>query len=420
MRVLSGRRGIWCVAALAATLLGGLDACAAAAPAARPAIWVSAPAALADQAITVKVTGLVSGQRVAVTARATDGDGRAWRAAAVFTADPAGVVNLATTAPRSGSYRGVDGMGLFWSMTTRAGESGDEYFTPVPPQDRPGFPVRLTVTSGGTTLASRTVTRDWMAPGETARVLSLKTDKVSGVLFRPPPGTPRHPGVLVLGGAEGGMSQVFTAALLAAHGYPALTVAYFDGPGLPGELLRIPLEYFTTAGEILARQPQADPAHVLVMGYSRGSEAALLLADDFPRLFHGAVVYSPSSEVNPAQGNPAKSAWTLHGHGLPSAPIALDSISGPVFAFAGLDDALWYSPLSAARIASELSIARCPYPYQAVNYPNAGQAVGTFPYLPVGEQALHALGGTRAGDVAAQRGSWALVLGQLARLATAT
>jgi hypothetical protein len=34
--------------------------------------------------------------------------------------------------------------------------------------------------------------------------------------------------VLVFGGAEGGMSQTFTAALLAAHGYPALTVAYFD------------------------------------------------------------------------------------------------------------------------------------------------------------------------------------------------
>ena len=78
------------------------------------------------------------------------------------------------------------------------------------------------------------------------------------------------------------MSQVYGAALLAAHGYPALTVAYFDWPGLPPALDGIPLEYFETAGKILASQPQVDPAHVLAMGYSRGSEAALLLADDFP------------------------------------------------------------------------------------------------------------------------------------------
>ena len=95
-----------------------------------------------------------------------------------------------------------------------------------------------------------------MAKGETVRTLTLAKDKVAGELFLPPPGTARHAGVLVFGGAEGGMSQVYGAALLAAHGYPAVTVAYFDWPGLPPALDGIPLEYFETAGQILARQPQ--------------------------------------------------------------------------------------------------------------------------------------------------------------------
>jgi hypothetical protein len=79
------------------------------------------------------------------------------------------------------------------------------------------------------------------------------------------------------------MSQVYTAALLTAHGYPSLSVAGFDWPGLPGQLERVPLEYFEAAGRILAAQTGTDPAHVLALGYSRGSEAALLAADYFPR-----------------------------------------------------------------------------------------------------------------------------------------
>jgi dienelactone hydrolase len=92
-----------------------------------------------------------------------------------------------------------------------------------------------------------------------------------------------------------------------------------------------------TAGRILASQPGVDPAHLLAMGYSRGSEAALLLADHFPRLFHGAIVYSPSSDVNPAEnaglayisGVPA---WTLGSRAVWPAPIPVNNVSGPVLA----------------------------------------------------------------------------------------
>lgn len=405
-------------AALAvALLMGGLAACSGGAPAKPAVLQVSEPSALADQAIDIRVTGLSAGEQVTVSAQATDAKKGTWRSSAVYTASQDGTVDLEKVAPKSGPYQGKDGMGLFWSMTPVAPASQNQYFTPPTPQQQSGYPVTLTVTSSsGAKLASRTVTREWMAKGETARTLSPAKDKVAGELFLPPPGTPRHAGVLVFGGAEGGMSQVYGAALLAAHGYPALTVAYFDWPGLPSALDDIPLEYFETAGKILASQPQVDPAHVLAMGYSRGSEAALLLADDFPTLFHGAVVYSPSSEVNAAGDDQSRDAWSLGHKGIDPGPIDVSHISGPVLAFAGDLDSLWGSAASANSIIEELGVAHSPYQHQAFIYQQAGHGEGMQPYQPAGDTTIANLGGTRAGNVAAQRDGWPKMLAMLAGL----
>ena len=404
-----------------AVLAMSLGACAGQAHSSRGQIQISAPAALADQPIDVSVTGLAPGQQVTISARSDDAAHIVWRSQATFTAGSDGTVNLSSAKAADGSYTGTDGMGLFWSMTTDPTVTvANTYFQPAPPQDKPAYPVLLTVTSHGRRLASRTVTRTWMAPGETAKVLTPRADGVAGVLFLPPPGTPRHPGVLIFGGAEGGMNYTDTAALLAAHGYPALTVAYFGWPGLPGSLTNIPLEYFVTAGRILARQPGVDPAHLLAMGYSRGSEAALLLAEHFPGLFHGAVVYSPSAYVNFSEAdlkfNDSAPAWTLGGKGIWPAPIPMRHIIGPVLAIAGDSDQIWNSEGAATQIASQLDLAGSTYPHHALIYLNAGHGVGTFPYLPIDDGMLQALGGTRAGDVAAQRASWAAVLAELARL----
>ena len=403
-----------------ALLTGGVTACSGAAPTKPAVIQVSEPSALADQAIDVRISELSAGEQVTVSAQATDVKKGTWRASAVYTASQDGTVDLEKVAPKSGSYQGKDGMGLLWSMTPVAPASQDQYFTPPAPQHQSGYPVTLTVTSSsGAKLASRTVTREWMAKGETAQTLTLAKDKVAGELFLPPPGSPRHAGVLVFGGAEGGMSQVYGAALLAAHGFPALTVAYFDWPGLPPALDGIPLEYFETAGNILARQPQADPAHILAMGYSRGSEAALLLADNFPKLFHGAVVYSPSSEVNAAGDDQARAAWILGPRVVDPGPLILEHVSGPVLAFAGAQDSIWGSASSANAIDAELTMVHDPYRHQAFIYQGAGHGVGMQPYQPAGDTTLFNLGGTRAGNVAAQRDGWPKMLAMLAGL-TAT
>jgi hypothetical protein len=76
--------------------------------------------------------------------------------------------------------------------------------------------------------------------------------------------------VLVFGGSGGGLTTSMAAALLAAHGYPSLALAYFKVAGLPQSLHDIPLEYFTSALRVLRAQPGVDPA----MSWSPGSRGA--------------------------------------------------------------------------------------------------------------------------------------------------
>ena len=384
-------------------------------------IDAAAPVSLADQPAHLRITGLVPRDEVTVTSEMTDQHGTAWIAHAVFRADGHGTVTLDTTAPLSGSYRGVDGMGLFWSMNPPHSDPDHVLFALAPVISKPSVDVRISVSSHGRRLATRTLTREWIGAGVTARPLTLAADKVLGELFLPAAGTARHPAVLLFGGSEGGNSQQRTAALLASHGYPALSVGYFGMPGLPPTLQGIPLEYFTAAAHLLAAQPQADPAHLIVYSGSRGSEAALLLAQDYPNLIHGAVVSAPSAQVNPGL---VGDAWSIGGKPIADngTAIALTHVSGPVLAVTGADDRLWPSPGWTRQIDQELTASHDPHPHQALIYPDAGHWAADVPYFPEGTHTVATdghtedLGGTRAGDAAAQEAYWPHVLAFLAAL----
>ena len=158
------------------------------------------------------------------------------------------------------------------------------------------------------------------------------------------------------------------------------------------------------------------------MGYSRGSEAALLLAEDYPQLIHGVVVYSASADVNPGFPD-SGTAWTKNGRPISQGPIPLDHISGPLLAIAGADDQLWRSPSWATQISQELDADHDRYSHQSIIYPNAGHGVGTFPFLAAKTQYNHPVtgvhlnvGGTRAGNNAARERGWPKVLALLASM----
>ncbi len=104
--------------------------------------------------------------------------------------------------------------------------------------------------------------------------------------YFPGTGTGKRPGILFLGGSEGGLSSGVTrmAKDLQSRGYSVLHVSYFGAPGQPPILSLIPLETFDRALAWLKAQPDVDPARIAVVGGSKGAEAALIVAARHPEL----------------------------------------------------------------------------------------------------------------------------------------
>src|SRR5439155_22974365 len=82
-----------------------------------PRIEATPRRALVDEPIAIRLLGLEPDRSVAVRARTQDDQGGVWSAQATFRTDAGGTVDLRAQAPLSGSYDGVEPMGLFWSMT---------------------------------------------------------------------------------------------------------------------------------------------------------------------------------------------------------------------------------------------------------------------------------------------------------------
>jgi dienelactone hydrolase len=367
-------------------------------------ITVSPGTALIDQPVRVSVKGLPARAKTTVTATAEDFAGVTWSASAEFRASDGGVVSL-DQAPTGGDYTGANPMGLFQFMKPGDPDATD-FITPAG-----SYGVTLQAEAGGKTVATAVATRQMpLAAGVMVRELRVPADGVYGRLFRPNSVTTRRPGLLAFGGSEGGLSPpvVLKAALLAAHGYPTLALAYWKAPGLPQRLRRIPLEYFRKALTVLRAQPGVDPSHVLVTGASWGGEGSLLVAATYPDLVHGVIAETPNSYLDAAPGRGGDgSSWTLHGKELPFAErrlfgapaadvdprayIPLDRIRGPIMLTCGGLDLVW----PACRNLDDI-VARLPGrdDLTVLRYPRAGHYVGAIqPYIPVTDAFLTQAGG---------------------------
>lgn len=378
---------------------------------------VDKPVALADEPVRTQVVGLDAGQEVTVTAQARDHMGLRWTGRADFRADKAGSVDLTRRRPISGTYQQADGMGLFWSMVPERGVVDESWFYPPWPELQAEYEVQLAVTSGGKQIAAHRLTRTWMREGVTHRPLTVAEDGVQGSLYLPPAGATRHPPVLSFGGSEGGPGDKFAPALLASRGHPVLALCYFGCPGRPDTLSKIKLEYFATAARLLNRGYGTGSQRTAVIGYSRGSEAAQLLAHYYPDLVHDVVLYAPTHQTNP--GFPRNEvAWTVGGKPIDHTPIPLHRVRGTVLAVAGGADALWPAGPSAEEIGKQRGASGDRH--LALIYPDAGHGVSTPLYTAAGRSFKHSLtgdsysnGGTPVADARARSDSWPKVLSLL-------
>jgi dienelactone hydrolase len=429
------------LAAMALTACAGLSS-SRRAPSPGVGLRVSQRDSLYDVPLDIRVTGLRAGERVTVGLSATDERGRRWSARATFAAR-APVLDLAAAAPVAGSYRGVAGMGLFESMRDRRFLG---YFGPRNPQ-----PFTLTAVIRGRLAASATLVRELTARDVRCAQQTVATAGFFGSYCAPATRAARRPAILIFGGSEGGLAVANLARLLASHGYPTLALAYFHAPGLPASLARIPLEYFARAARWLRRtaaEPSAGTASggagsrpLVAWGFSRGSEAALLLGVHFPGLVSAVIAGSPSSVTNEAFSSsspvtPGAAAWTLGGRALPvasppgdprsarnpAAVIPVARIRGPVLLLAGADDQLWPSPGYARAIMAALAAHHDPYRHQLREFAGAGHVAGfAMPYdagsarITEGRDSL-SVGGTPVANSMAETGAWRDALAFLSQL----
>jgi dienelactone hydrolase len=349
-----------------------------------------------------------------------------------------------------GTYSEVDGMGLFWSMqrieTPATQKQGNS--TPLSP-----LIFTFTAECEGEVIAETTVERRWLSP--LVHRVSVRENGLVATYFHHADTRPR-PGIIVLGGSEGGLNE-FVAALFASHGYSTMALAYFGIEHLPSELVNIPLEYIESAVDWFVSQPGVCKEWIGVHGTSKGGELALLAASMFPKIkavvcvscggvvFHGIQAKGsdrlpPSwtyrgqpipyaSEENPYRSGkltPPKSNFVSYRPWydahlsdeavLKIAMIPVERIQGSVLFISGQDDQMIDSERISALSMERLRKFKHPYTFEHLVYPGAGHSIW-IPYLISSTHAevprvgkVWVYGGNTAANARASVDSWRRIL----------
>jgi hypothetical protein len=259
--------------------------------------------------------------------------------------------------------------------------------------------------------------------------------------------TPVHAngvGVVVLAGSSGRVDGA-RANLFAVLGCHTLALRWFGGQGQVPGICEVPLETFTAAVDKLVQQ---GCKRVVLVGTSKGAEAALLTAVHDPRV-DAVVAFSPSSvvwgNIGPGRDGvewPQRSSWAWAGAALPfvasdpywkrefrngllsyrglferslrrfasevdAATIPVETARAEIILVAGGDDALWPSELFARMIVGRL--ATFGKRASLVFHPEAGHRV-LLPGETTPRSTRHAHGGHDPADMVLGQAAWDAIM----------
>lgn len=380
----------------------------------------------------VTVSGAPAGAEVTIEATLTDRGGQAWTSRGVFYADLSGQVDLSRDASVFGTYKGIDGEAIFWSMQpatseqlSAAGSKMDDIDSPRRYPDFDAFnatydlrnaPVEVTLNARVTGILAESYKQ-----AATARQAVVLVDKavqrvvvsegdMHGVIYEAP-GKGPHPLAVVVTGSTGGINEL-KAMSLANEGITTFALAHFNYPGRPTSLMSIPLEYFEDALAWFAGR--YGQKRVALLGDSRGGEGVLLIASSFPDQVSALIPGVPSNmvyagvDISTMEHGPA---WSLDGEPLPYfdwkftdlAPshlwpvsgearhiyletmltpglddprwIEVENIRSPILLISGDADAVWPSDIASERIVARLQAKAFEYPVKHLEYRGAGHLV---------------------------------------------
>jgi hypothetical protein len=179
--VIRGRLAVVMPAALALVTFGAESAHGAPTAGSGVKLRVTPSSSLFDAPLTISVRGLKPKERVVLRVTSTDVNDIAWSSEATFRATDSGTVDPARVAPVSGSYSGVQAMGLIDFMSpTSPNDAGRYYFWGDAPRS-----FTFAATAGDRPAASMTVERSASKPGVTRGSIALEGVGFVGQLWQP-------------------------------------------------------------------------------------------------------------------------------------------------------------------------------------------------------------------------------------------
>ncbi|WYP27558.1 alpha/beta fold hydrolase [Alkalihalobacillus sp. FSL W8-0930] len=400
----------------------------------KPEIHVTPRQALIDECTTITVSGCTPEEKLDIELRLIDQQDREFKSSVCINVNEKGEQTL----PQS------DVEGLFWSAEEVGKVHGDYFYK----SDAAELEMKWTLKREGEEVDQVTAIRAFKHEDVSREV--VREDGVVGTLFYQEQDMVK-PVVVVLGGSDGEI-QEHAAALLATKGYNVFALAYFGQEGVPKDLDQIPLESFD--GAIQWVKGRFNIEKVTLIGYSRGAEAALLLASVYPDEFKAVVAGAPGAYVTSGLRNTIYApipSWTLKGKDLPyltfkyrpaqmfsmlggmikrkpvsflsiwenslskpekleASRIEVERINAPLLLIAGGQDQVWPSERFARQIAQEIEGES-----RELHFEEAGHFLA-FPYaLPgmpanvlmhVGGRMIMDFGGTKAANAEATKKSW--------------
>lgn len=227
---------------------------------------------LFSEPIQVKVAGLGCKQVVTMRAESLDEKKVVFSSAATYRADERGEIDLNRDPSLSGSYVGVEPMGLLWSMSPQTPGKKFRKINSLTPHC-----VKLSVHEAGDGKMLAEVINERHLLGEQVKRVPIQEGKVRGVLFIPP-GTGPFPALLDLYTLGAGLSER-RASLLASRGFVVLTVALF---GNEENMSKFHLDYFEEALNILRAHDKVVDKGVGVIAISKSGDLALSMASFLP------------------------------------------------------------------------------------------------------------------------------------------
>ncbi|WPC40095.1 acyl-CoA thioesterase/bile acid-CoA:amino acid N-acyltransferase family protein [Clostridium sp. JS66] len=386
----------------------------------------------ADESVNIEISGLLKNQKVIIRALSNDyycintsifdvGDKAEWESYAVFTADENGNIDLENAKPIEGTYKNIDKMGLFYSMSVKKNQKANVPTSLNDIGENRNHTITFQVESNGAVIASKVHKRIYC--NENIRSVNVIEDKLLARYFTSKDNTPR-PAVIVLSGSDGRIEKAQAIAeLFAMHGYSALAVAYFALEGTKESLSCIDLEYVENAINWLKKQATVIKNKIGIYGRSKGGEMVLLSASMFKDI-SCVIANTPSCYVYEGlktNSFPSRhSSWMYKGKEFPyikfsfsilvrtlikmmlrdkksvawmynklvekgnvdEAVIPVEKINGPILMISSLKDNIWPSKIHCEIIVELLRKAHFKYEYKHITYEKSGHML-TVPYQSI-------------------------------------